>query len=167
MRIAFAGGCCSGKSSAAKATGLYNVKFADPLYFINGALAQTKNRAFMQEMSDLAKKHFGRNVFLDIFKNKYTGMNNVAVDDARYSVELEYLIDADWRSVYIMASHPIRKARSDALGLEWLPDHPSESEAMTLLPHCEYVIKNKGSLEELQRKAGRLLEPGLKPGVVE
>ena len=167
MRIALAGPCCAGKTEVAKATGLYKVKFADPLYAANDALNQGKNRGFMQELSDLAKKYFGREIFKDIFHDSYHGMNNMVCDDARYIMEGEYLIDADWRSVYIMASFPIRKARSDALGLEWLPDHPSESEAMTLLPHCFYVIKNEGSLEELQRKAKRLLEPDLKPGVVE
>ena len=167
MRLALCGPCCSGKTEIAKATGLYQAKFAQPLYQINKILHQGKNRGYMQEGSDLAKKYFGRKIFLDIFKANYGDYNNVVCDDARYQMELEYLIEAGWRSVYVMANSDIRKARSDALGLEWMPNHSSEKETHLMSHRCQYMIHNEGSLEELKHKAKKLLEPNLKKGVVE
>ena len=64
-RIGIVGPQCAGKTTLAEMLGYPVIKFADPLYAINNALHIGKHRAFMQEMSEVVKKHFGRRKFIE------------------------------------------------------------------------------------------------------
>jgi dephospho-CoA kinase len=171
MSIFFLGQQCAGKTSAAKTlqTIIPNaiVKFATPLYMINEALQIPKNRAFMQEMSDLAKKYYGQDVFVRIFERTYGHLGNLINDDCRYKLEVAMLQEESWRSCAILADTHIRKQRAEKLGLSFIENHPSELEVPESVSKCDYIITNNGTLSDFQRKVRLLANHNLPKGEIE
>jgi dephospho-CoA kinase len=145
MNIGIIGLQCSGKTTLAKRFDGTIVKFAAPLYAVNEVLGVQKNRSFMQGQSDLIKSNFGRDYFIKEF-NKiikfYPATSSLICDDIRYKLEMEYLKSQGWLLVYIDASETIRRERAAAQGLEFLPDHSSETEIESLRSHCDVYIDN-------------------------
>lgn len=156
MNIAIVGPQCAGKTTFAKATGFEIVKFAEPLYAVNRAIGVKKNRSFMQEFSDLVKAHFGRNYFINKFARLTEAFpdRQFVCDDVRYSRELNYLKNRGWSVVYIDADEAVRRTRATRLGLEFLPDHPSESGVAGLADMCDVYLDNSHlQIDDLEKMA--------------
>jgi dephospho-CoA kinase len=134
---------------------IYFMKFAEPHYQTLEILNQQKNRLFMQEFSDLAKKHFGESIFVDAFDANvkrefpfhYISNGIIICDDLRYLIEYEYARKNEWYIIYIDADEKIRKERSDKLGLKWNPNHSSESELPLFKNKCDAIIENNDSFD--------------------
>ena len=156
---------------------VYFIKFAQPHYNTLHLLNQTKNRGFMQEFSDLAKKYFGEDVFLQHFKEQEKNyktcfpISNLICDDLRYMLEFNYCLNNDWHIILIVASENIRKKRSDALGFEWKPNHSSEQfinladayyKQSPNLENNFNTIINNGTLSDLKENIHNLLKELLK-----
>ena len=170
-KIIFTGLACAGKTEAYKyILHLYEkkiikiqpilIKFAKPHYQILDILYQNKNRLFLQEISDVAKKHFGNDIFVNIFdKNvsKYTPESLLICDDLRYKLEFDYAINNDWLIIFIDANEKIRKKRSDFLKLKWSPSHSSESELSLFKDNCHFHIKNENNIDGLYNQLNTIL----------
>jgi len=171
-KIAIIGQQCSGKTTAAnfikqEFTVSETVKVADPLYCILSCLKQDKNRLFMQEVADLAKKHFGELILVDILKEKiksletsyccrgiYTGDVRILIicDDIRRQYEFDMMKELGFSFISIDASREIRKARAERLGLAFIEDHNSETEVPSLIDQADFIIKDDGiSQDKLKR----------------
>ena len=161
-RIGIVGQQCAGKTTLADIIGYPVVKFAAPLYEINAVLREGKSRDFMQKMSDLAKECFGVDKFLDLFAETmdyvYPHHVNLLCDDVRFILEAQYLLDNNWKLVYIDAPEDLRRQRAAAQGLEFLPNHNSEKALCEILkPLCSTVIVNDDNLDHLARLARYIL----------
>jgi len=144
MNIGIVGPQCAGKTTLASFIEGTMMKFAAPLYTVNYALKIDKNRAFMQEQSDLIKKYFGRDYFIKEFDKVINKMfqTNFICDDIRYKLELDHVKAKGWLLVYIDADEEIRRDRAKSNDLEFLPDHNSEIEIESLRPDCDIYINN-------------------------
>jgi len=155
MRIGIVGSQCAGKTTLGECFEGILLKFAAPLYVVNKVLGVQKNRTFMQEQSDLIKSNFGRDYFIKEF-NKiikfYPATSSFICDDIRYKLEMEYLKSQGWLLVYIDASETIRCERAAAQGLEFLPDHSSETEIESLRDYCDIYINNSDLDIKILRK---------------
>ena len=160
IKLAFTGQACAGKTTAVEAiykegSGLCNnIKFAQPLYDCLEIFDQPKQRVPMQLLSEWAKSNFGRDIFVKIFNQraemyqtyKMVPPKYLLNDDCRFIMEAEYLKNNGWKLVYIEADEAVRKERSDDLGLEWSPEHESETEIPQVKELCDFVITNNGDL---------------------
>jgi len=168
-KFAIIGQQCSGKTSAANFIAgefeyPYILKFAQPIYNTIGVLKQPKHRAFMQQFSDLAKKHFGPLIFTDIFlataKELEKEMFDVVLcDDMRFQQELDAVRQIGFKVISIDAPSHIRKRRAESLGLEFIENHNSETEVPKLIGQADFVIMDHGiSMGELKCHCQRALE---------
>jgi len=167
IKIAICGLACSGKTDVSKLLqNIYQdhksivVKFSDPHYKILEILGEKKHRLFMQDMSDITKKYFGKDVFIRIFDRKIQEIASdhdvIICDDLRYKLSFDYLKKNNWIILYIDADDKVRKERSDALGLEWNPKHNSE-QCHLFKNETDYVIVNNGTKEALKNKTSDLI----------
>jgi len=164
MKIALIGEQCSGKSSVAEIIKNYLapivVKFADPIYATLEAINMPKNRLFMQEFSDLGKKHFGDDLFVRLFidsvkrieAKRYLLAPDIVCDDVRYPIQLQACRDLDFTIIYVEAEESVRIERSKAQGLVFNSEHSSEQHVKSMKPMADIVIKNSsGDLETLHK----------------
>ena len=154
--IAIVGKAHSGKTTFAGFCGFNVVRFAEPLYAVNRALGIPKNRELMQEFSDLVKKHFGGDFFLNSFRDAlpYMLSVNLVCDDVRYETELRFLKEQGWYLVFIDCEDCIRHERAKALGMTFNDDHSSESGVSELRGMCDLYINNGHlSLEDFKKIA--------------
>lgn len=164
-KIAVIGQQCSGKTTLVKMFGKhfdakYFVKIADPIYDTLNALRKDKHRAFMQQFADLAKKHFGEQVLVEVFKqnveslvckfeNRFDSVL-IACDDIRFPYEMSTVRELGFKLVGIDADPVVRKQRADRLGLEFIENHDSELLVPQILPMADWIIKDDGiSMDEL------------------
>lgn len=170
IKIAICGEQCAGKTTCAgqfletfKNSRI--LKFADPHYQVLNILKVFKDRLFMQEFSDLAKKHFGQDIFVKIFekateeieKDDNIKKSILVCDDLRYIIENKSCIENDWITIYINCKEEIRHARSDKLGLVWSPNHISEMELPEFRDGCDYSITNNGSIEDFKHGVDNII----------
>ena len=157
-KIAFIGEQCSGKTAFANrvATHFKNpkvVKFADPIYSVLMSLGQNKNRAFMQEFGDLAKRHFGEHIFANVFGCKVRDLCNLQqpygeyydillCDDVRYKYEFDVASAEKFITVYIKVDRDVRIKRAAKLDLAFIDSHSSEASIPELKEYCDLVIDN-------------------------
>jgi len=163
IKIALVGPACSGKTSAYEyikklcdEKNIYLLKFAQPHYDVLAILHQEKHRPFLQEFSDLAKEHFGEDIFVKIFEEKVNDISqdNIGIlicDDLRYLIEYDSCYFYDWNFIYIDAHESIRKERSDKLGLKWNPKHNSE-QCHVFKDKCAIQIENNDLLDDFLNK---------------
>lgn len=185
IKIACIGEQCSGKTSLAKFfmpefIKHYHMKLADPIYQALEALKQPKHRAFMQQFGDLAKKHFGTEIFAEIFVKRVKELEAetkrpgfipegglpqeiipqfaIINDDTRFLYEVNALREIGFVFVAIECSTEVRKQRSEAQGFEFIENHGSEREIKDLIPMADYVISDgEMSLEDLGKMAQSIL----------
>lgn len=169
-KIALIGGQCAGKTTIMEAVrssfeSSAILKFADPIYGALKALEKPKNRAFMQDFGDLAKKHFGEYVFVDAFREKsnaITSVDLIACDDVRRTYEAELVHELGYFIVFVDTSEEVRKLRADALGLSFMPNHNSESEIASLRRYAHYGIDGGAPLHAVKTVVQYDLIPSLK-----
>jgi len=170
--IAFVGAQGSGKTTAAEAVirGLsrkidtvcmaysavcrptFSFKFAAPIYDVLECLEKPKHRLFMQQFSDLAKEHFGINVFNEIAKEHLEDYieadYNIICDDARFPAEIELLKELGFDLYFIDASEEVRRNRIGDLFRN--PSHNSEAQVDSLELDCPLTIVNNGKQDEFE-----------------
>ena len=141
---------------------VYILKFAEPIYQAWAVLHQDfKNRGFMQEFGDLAKKYCGIEVFLECFEENVeqfemdmkgqTAASILICDDIRYIFECDTARRLGFKILAVEADKDTRKARSEKSGLDFLENHNSETEIPYLLSEADYVIINNNiSLDHLR-----------------
>lgn len=161
-KIAVVGQQCSGKTSAAKyISGRHFgetiiLKHAQPIYDVLAILGKAKHRAFMQGFGTLAKEHFGKLVFLQLFAMEIGALEAeshydlIMNDDTRFPFEMDLLKELGFKVIYIDAPRVIREGRANALGLEYLENHESELFVPQLEDSADYVIHDDGiTMKEL------------------
>lgn len=169
-KIGIIGQQCAGKTTAAKFVGelfdtIVVVKFADPIYGTLKALRKEKNRAFMQEFGDFAKKHFGELIFVENFiysvkkiqaqfENERPNVreNLIICDDIRRTYEYDAAKELDFNLISIDAIANIRKQRAETKGLDFIETHNSETEIPALIYKSDYVIIDQGITKDKLRK---------------
>jgi dephospho-CoA kinase len=169
MKIALMGKMHSGKTSTLEFLTKIStehkrdykcLKFANPLYETQNLFSKEKHRIFLQELSDLVKKHFGSNILNIKFIEKLTtflkGQFDIYCDDVRTSSEFEVVKQQGFITIGISASEEIRKTRNPKLfnGI----NHATEIEIDNLLPLCDYLIQNEESIEQLQHELARIYQ---------
>lgn len=163
-KLAFCGKMKSGKTTASLIipsfladkygkdnSTVFIIKFAYPIYQCVQALHQAgKPRLFMQRMSDLAKREFGKDVFVKIFEENFNSLLNVKLpqieqehvailtDDVRFLAEYDLIKRLGFITIKIDADEEVRASRSegDFFGLQ----HNSEIEQEFIVP--DFVIQN-------------------------
>lgn len=157
-RLAIIGQQCAGKTTVATMAGdiidigpVAAMKFAAPIYKSLIALYQQKQRGFMQEFGDLAKKHFGEDVFVRAFEREDNRISKLPADcrpalavcdDVRRIYELDLAKRLGYSVVYVEAPREARKARAEAQGLDFIETHNSETEVPLMKPKADYVLEN-------------------------
>ena len=159
-KIAICGLACAGKTMANNTiVSATTLKFAQPHYDVLNILGVNKDRLFMQEFSDLAKKHFGQDIFVKIFESKteiYERIKSIVIcDDLRFQIEFDSCIKNNWTLIYIDADKFLRKERSDKLGLKWNPNHNSEKSHL-FKDRCHYIIENNGTIKQFKNQLRKL-----------
>lgn len=156
MKFGIVGNQCAGKTTVAKMISNLTpdkcdvVKFADPIYDTLSALGQSKNRLFMQQFSDLAKEHFGDDVFVNRFEieieadEKLKYCETIICDDCRYPFEFELLKKHDFTTIGILSPREVRVERAKSLGIQFIENHSSEQYVDELIEGCDYIIQNNG-----------------------
>lgn len=177
FKIAVIGQQCAGKTSAAyhigsrffKAPGY--VKHAQPIYAVNGVLDVDKNRAFMQQFGDLAKEYFGEYIFRDLFVMEVEALDaeghhdGIVNDDTRFPFEMAVLQELGFESIFVDSPSEVRRARSEALGFEFIENHNSEIYVPQLKEHSSYIITDDGlALDELYDRCDEIMEHILRGG---
>lgn len=156
FKIAIIGKQCAGKSSAAKAViwALGNcrtakIKFADPIYSTMRALNVSKNRGFMQDFSDLTKRYFGDDFFVEALADKIKRIessklnyNLIVCDDVRYQKEFDFVKLVDFKTIYVAADREVRRKRAEDRGLEFKENHSSENQVETIGRLADVQIDN-------------------------
>lgn len=157
-KIAICGPACAGKTTVCNMLfDGYTLKFAQPHYDVLNVLGVPKHRLFMQEFSDLVKKHFGEDIFVKIFERRAEELESkgnihlLICDDIRYLLEINSCLENNWKLVYVYADPQIRRERSDALGLTWSPNHSSE-QIDNYRAFCHHDIINNTTLEKLSKE---------------
>ena len=160
-RYAIVGEQCAGKTSVAEIIKRVlpiiptpaTVKMAQPIYDILRVLGKPKHRLFMQECSDLAKKHFGNDIFLKLFEHNKGFLSSTCqvCDDVRYKFEVDKVREMDFKIIFITAPESKRMARAEAQGLVYNPNHNSETEVDSLRAYADYIIDNRFGLPELEQ----------------
>lgn len=167
MRIAIIGKQCSGKTSVANILldklGRENgviLKFAQPIYDVLNVLDLKKHRVFMQEFSDLTKKHFGNDFFVCSFGKRMSRINSdkiIICDDVRFQDEVDFLDENNFQFIIVEADGEIRKSRADALGLQYNEEHNSEKLDLNIPKHKLYIINNNKSFDDLVESVDKYL----------
>jgi hypothetical protein len=173
MKVAFIASMQSGKTTALEyfiqLNTLYKrksicIKFANPLYEAQYCFLPngTKNRLFLQELSDLVKKHFGPEILNQKFIEK-DNKNKIDVfcDDVRTSSEFEIVKQQGFLTIGIMASENIRKVRNPQLFIGI--NHITEIEINNLLPLCDYLIQNESSKESFFKQCMKIYQENFQP----
>lgn len=164
LKIGIIGQQCAGKTTAANfMSELFDdycfVKFADPIYATLHALNQKKNRAFMQEFGDFAKKHFGEMIFVECFKRTILTLEEerkhdinykyaIITDDIRRIYEFDMCKELGFKIFSIDAPVDLRKKRAENLGLEFLENHNSETEIPKIIYKSNFMVIDKGLTKE-------------------
>ena len=174
--IAVIGSQCAGKTSAAKYIGekFYSeprfVKHAQPIYDVNDVVGVDKHRAFMQGFGDLAKKHFGDHVFLDIFRKLIKELDAddyhdaLINDDTRFPFEMDLLKELGFFTLYIDADRDVRRERAKNLGLEFIENHNSEIYVPEIGKKADFYISDNGmSLTQLQMRISEIYWSVIEP----
>ena len=174
LKIGIIGEQCAGKTTVAELVSNHIgrcgfVKFAGPIYQTIAALGGKKNRKFMQEFSDVAKKYYGRDVFVRQFRNTVDWYENngasykaLICDDVRYPAEMEVVKELGFMTVYVKADMDVRLQRARKQGLEFIQDHSSEHQVRTIGGMADKVIDNSCcSKEELEYQIGSILQSTL------
>ena len=152
QRIVFIGNQGAGKTTAlesvykSSSNGFY-FKFAQPIYDVLKAIKQEKHRAFMQQFSDLAKEHFGNDIFNKIAEKileEKISCSNIYCDDCRYFAELDLLKKYDFKAIFIDTPEDVRKKRIGNMFKN--PNHNSELEIYDMKNMCDAVISNDDSV---------------------
>ena len=166
-KIGIIGQQCSGKSTVAKLiqelnedSTVYVLKFAEPIYQSWSALHQDfKNRGFMQEFSDVAKKYCGQDVFVkcfeenvSLFENEMFAESNCILicDDIRYIHECDTAKKMGFKVLGVESDRSIRKERAEKEGLDFIENHSSETEVPYLLSEADYVLINNVPIDHLR-----------------
>jgi dephospho-CoA kinase len=150
MNIAIVGHQQAGKTTCDNflsecMTTTYILKIAQPLYKILDIFGLPKDRAFMQEQSDLLKKHFGDDIFIKQFINNMEMLEydfNLVCDDIRYQNEFDTVKSDEWVTIGIKADEKVRMERAFKNGLDFLPNHSSEEEIDSIILQCDYIVEN-------------------------
>lgn len=130
------------------------VKFADPLYkaqylFSNGLV---KQREFLQELSDLAKKHFGENILNELFIQRVRNCEraglDVFCDDLRTPSEFETAQKLGFTTIGIRAADEVRLARNPRTFTG--AGHVTERDVKQVICQCDVIIDNNSTIENLQ-----------------
>lgn len=155
MRIAITGKQCAGKTTLLKffikKYGGKEIKFIDKLHQINGLSGVPKNRGFMQDMGEAIRKYFGKDYFVkDFIKRASETSDNLFCDDVRKIIEFDTVKKTGFFTIYIDADNEIRKKRAENLGLDFIEEHPAESEIELLKDMCDIIIKNDDTLQKLE-----------------
>jgi len=187
IKVAIIGQQCSGKTTLSNMLRKHVphsrvIKFADPIYHAQNGLGQPKCRAFMQDFGDLAKRHFGEMVFVNAFEksfradalashgNEWINMYDMVLcDDVRRTYELTKVKELGFSVVYVDTPENIRKARAEHLGLEWIPNHNSETEVPSMRDDANLVVNGHGwaSMEEYEAFIVNMILPMLRVGFKE
>jgi dephospho-CoA kinase len=164
-RVAFIGLQGSGKTTATEAFGNYlgdyiHFKFAQPIYDVLDAVKKPKHRLFMQQFSDLAKEHFGINIFNEIAEKKleeYPKDAAVICDDCRFPFEVELLKKYNFTLVYVDSPEDLRKERLGDLFRN--PNHNSEASVESLKKHCDIILDGSTHIDIFRNEViGALVE---------
>lgn len=174
--IAVIGSQCAGKTSAANYIGdrFYSeprhIKHAQPIYDVNEIMGVYKHRAFMQGFGDLAKKHFGEHVFLDIFRHEVKDLyaedhyDVLINDDTRFPFEMDLLKELGFFTIYIDATREVRMQRAKNLGLEFIENHNSEIYVPEIGKKADLYIHDNGlTLTQLQMRITELYWKVIEP----
>jgi len=174
-KIAICGYACAGKSEVYKflksitkdSIHIHLLKFAEPHYQVLNILQQeTKNRLFLQDFSDLAKKYFGKDIFVKIFLQKAKHdmyIQYTVCDDLRYKIEFDAVKENGWFTIFVDADENLRKQRSDELGYVWNPNHNSEKELHLFKNQCDAIFDNNSSFQHLYNQ---IMQTCVKEGYV-
>jgi dephospho-CoA kinase len=157
-KIGIIGQQCAGKTTITKLiqeiyenNTVYILKFAEPIYQSWAALHQDfKNRGYMQEFGDLAKKYCGLEVFARCFEINVADAiqihmkdNDILVcDDIRYQYEVDTALKLGFKILAVEADKDIRRQRAMGQGLDFIEGHNSETEIPTLISEADYVLIN-------------------------
>lgn len=175
MKIALVGKMLCGKTTALNhfvyLSKFYNrtqtsIKFADPLYSAQHCFSPLKHREFLQELSDLAKKHFGTNILNEKFTERLSKIDSLDIfcDDIRVFSEFEMARNLDFILIGVQASEKIRKIRNPKLFVG--TEHSTEIEIDNLLPKCDYLVDNERTLTTFLNKLTKIYEENfIKTGV--
>lgn len=179
LKIACIGQQCSGKTSLAnffikKFSQVFHIKMADPIYNALDGLKQKKHRAFMQQFGDLAKLHFGEEIFPQILEKQVVEIEKhddeiaehefldqilIINDDIRFAYELKYVRKMGFKLCSIICPAEVRASRAQAQGFDFIENHASETEIPSLLYKADFVItRGEMSMEELGNTADEILE---------
>jgi dephospho-CoA kinase len=172
-KIGIIGQQCAGKTTIAKLiqeiyenNTVYVLKFAEPIYQSWAALHQDfKNRGFMQEFGDLAKKYCGIEVFARCFEQNVDEVISVQMndndvllcDDIRYQFEVDTATKLGFKILAVEADKDIRKQRALAQGLDFIEGHNSETEIPTLISEADYVLINNDITTEHLRDNTKII----------
>lgn len=157
FKIAVIGSQCAGKTTVAEKLMFQFhhsrlLKFAKPHYDVLRVLGQGKNRAFMQKFSDVAKEHFGQDIFIEAFKMNCKELEKkspdlIVCDDLRYQKELDAAKALGFYTVFVDADEEIRRQRAERQGLAFITGHNSEAEVDSLKTQADIIILNNGDIE--------------------
>ena len=154
MRIGLVGCQQAGKSTIASILSekvicqIKLFKFADPLYEILDIYGQEKNRLFMQDESDVAKKYFGEDIYIDLMRERLNFFSSSSLytmylcDDCRYQKEFKLLKDYGFTMIGVDCPKEIRKQRAEQNGFEFNDNHSSEQFIEELIGDCDHIICN-------------------------
>ncbi len=194
LKIACIGQQCSGKTTLAKFfmnrfKAVYHIKMADPIYNALEGLKQKKHRAFMQQFGDLAKKHFGEEIFAEILEKrvlkiqddikKMNIVNNIVApekydfedkiliinDDVRFDYELKYVKRLGFKLCSVICPTEVRAQRARRLGLDFIENHQSETEIPQLLHEADYEITNEIMTKEEFSHAADIILKDIQNGI--
>jgi dephospho-CoA kinase len=172
FKVAIVGQQCAGKTITAEKImqrfyAPVMVKFADPIYNTLQILGQTKHRGFMTEFGDLAKKHFGDDIFvkifdvrsqsLEVFGSKQGGVDLLICDDVRRYYEMELCQKLGYKILFVEADESIRRKRANGQGLTFVESHNSENEVPSLRQYADDIITNSSDLDALNWEVNRAL----------
>lgn len=156
LKIAIIGEQCAGKTTVAEILKQLMplpgvVKFADPIYQAMVAMGVQKNRGYMQESSDVAKKYFGDDVYVKSFIERVQTVEQFGIvksmicDDVRYPAEVEACLEMGFKLVHVEADRAIRYCRAVEQGLTFIEGHSSENQIKSLKKHAHAVVDNSGN----------------------
>lgn len=139
------------------------IKFAQPLYDCQAMFMFTegKNRLFLQDMSSLAKKHFGSQILNEIFTKRVKHHEDlylkkpsqnalILCDDVRISSEFETVKKLGFFIVGINTSDKIRKIRNPDMFVG--VDHETERDVNKLMKHCNIVLDGNLEINEFKNE---------------
>lgn len=175
-KIAFIGKMHSGKTTAVDTLfnlGVKNnllcaiVKFAKPLYECQNMFSsEGKNRLFLQELSSMVKKHFGKFILSDLFVEqvKYIEMLHsdyptydslILCDDIRVQSDFYTAINLGFKIIGIDTPDEVRKQRNPDLFLG--TNHETEKEIDKLFHACHSIIKgDMGTIEDFKYQIAKI-----------